>query len=250
MQRLCKTTNIQWVCHHLHLDKAYTITPEILDASHVHMKEKWRLMRDIKEKYTLSSMQARMMHAVNFLVNQGCTKMRTFVDVDTCVGMVPLESALNVQKYWASQGVELQIGTQLLEGLECRENRELFEEAVQYVDFVGCLPSRDSNPEEHLNIVFDLACRTGKDVEAHLDQCNVPHERETELFCKTVENHGHQGKSRACPLAAPAQRAASASFATSSLSNRPRRASAGGPAACIRGPEALEPHHCAFEQPA
>ena len=37
----------------------------------------------------------------------------------------------------------------------------------------------------------------GKDIEAHLDQCNIPSEKETELFCDFVEKYKYQGKSRA-----------------------------------------------------
>ena len=36
-----------------------------------------------------------------------------------------------------------------------------------------------------------------KPVEAHLDQCNIPTEKETELFCDFVEKYNYQGKARA-----------------------------------------------------
>ena len=85
----------------------------------------------------------------------------------------------------------------LLEGLETQENIDLFNEAAELVDFIGCLPSRDSSPEKHLDIVFSKAQELGKDVEAHLDQCNIPTEKETELFCDYVEKYNYQGKSRA-----------------------------------------------------
>ena len=131
------------------------------------------------------------------IMKQGCRKMRTFIDIDNIVGLAPLYTAIDVKNYWKPRGIELQLGTQLLEGLETPENIKLFDEAAELVDFIGCLPSRDTSPEKHLDIVFSKASDMGKDIEAHLDQCNIPSEKETELFCDFVEKYKYQGKSRA-----------------------------------------------------
>ena len=197
MNRLINTKNINWICHHLHIDKSKTITPKLLDESLKHMKAKWFIMRDIKKNYTEEELENRMLDTTKLLVNQGCKKMRTFIDVDNIVGLDCLHVANKVKKYWKNNDVELQIGTQLLEGLEQKQNIELFNEASNYVDFIGCLPSRDNNPEKHLDIVFSKAQELNLDVEAHLDQLNVPIEKETEMFCDFVEKYDYQGKSRA-----------------------------------------------------
>ena len=89
------------------------------------------------------------------------------------------------------------MGTQPLEGLETQENIDLFNQAAPHVDFIGCLPSRDKSPSTHLDIVFSKAKELNKPVEAHLDQCNIPTEKETELFCDFVEKYHYQGKARA-----------------------------------------------------
>ena len=196
MNRLLKLRNTKFACHHLHLDKSKTITPELLDKSLTHMKEKWILMREIKEKYTNTSLEERMLSTTHHLVSQGCNNMRTFIDVDHIVGLEPLKVANKVKQYWKKLGINLQVGTQLLEGLDTRENIDLFNKSLKYVDFIGCLPSRDKDPEKHLDIVFEKAKQLNMDVEAHLDQCNIPSERETEMFCDWVEKYQHQGKSR------------------------------------------------------
>ena len=197
MQRLLKTKNINWVCHHLHIDKSKTITSKLLDDSVKHMKAKWFIMRDIKDNYTNDDLKDRMMDTTKTLVAQGCNKMRTFIDVDNIVGLNALHVANDVKKYWAKNNVELQIGTQLLEGLQIQKNIDLFYDACNYIDFVGCLPSRDNDREKHLDIVFSKAQELNLDVEAHLDQLNVPIEKETEMFCDFVEKYDYQGKSRA-----------------------------------------------------
>lgn len=197
MKRIFNTNLIKWRCHHLHLDKSKTITPEYLNKSVKHMKEKWFLMREIKQKYTDNDLRERMNDTSSQLVEQNCLKMRTFVDVDTIVGLKPLKAALDIKKAWKPYNVELQVGTQLLEGLNSRDSVDLFNEASKMVDFIGCLPSRDVDQDRHLEIIFDKASEYGLDVEAHLDQCNIPFERETEKFCDFVEKYNYQGKSRA-----------------------------------------------------
>ena len=142
-------------------------------------------------------MRTRIQSTSANLMRQNCLKMRTFVDVDNIVGLEPLKAALEVKKAWKPYNVELQIGTQLLEGLNSPESIQLFNEAAELVDFIGCLPSRDTDPRRHLDIVFDKASDLGLDVEAHLDQVNLPFERETEMFCDFVEKYNYQGKSRA-----------------------------------------------------
>ena len=197
MNRLINTKNIKWVCHHLHIDKSHSVTPQLLNESLAHMKEKWYLMREIKQNYKSKNIENNMLDTTTNLVEQGCTKMRTFIDVDSIVGLDLIHIARDVKAYWKYYGVDLQIGTQLLEGLDSSESIELFNKASKLVDFIGCLPSRDPDPSKHLDIVFSRASELGKDVEAHLDQCNIPTEKETELFCDHVEKYNYQGKSRA-----------------------------------------------------
>jgi len=190
---------MKWKCHHLHIDKSRTITPELLIQSQRHMQEKWKLMRDIKlsDSYKHYKLKLRMYSTIESLIKQNCNQMRTFIDVDNIVGLTPMKVALEQKIYWEKYGVTLQIGPQPLEGLETSENIELYEKSCEMSDFVGCLPSRDKSPEHHLDVAFSTAKRLGLDVEAHLDQCNIPSEKETELFCDFVEKYNYQGKARA-----------------------------------------------------
>ena len=52
--------------------------------------------RDIKENYTISNLKERMLKTTTNIVNQGCNKMRTFIDVDSIIGL-SLEAALDVK---------------------------------------------------------------------------------------------------------------------------------------------------------
>jgi hypothetical protein len=81
MKRLLNTNNISWCCHHLHIDKSKIISPEILYKSHVHMKDKWYLMQNIKKNYNKNDLKIRMIDTTTNIVNQGCNKLRTFIDI-------------------------------------------------------------------------------------------------------------------------------------------------------------------------
>ena len=197
MNRVLNLSNFKWVCHHLHIDKSKNMDVNLLKQSEVHMKNKWELMRDIKKNYVEKEVKKKMLATTTHLYNQGCTQMRTFIDVDNIVGLTLLDYAIDLKKYWKKYNVDLQIGTQLLNGLDNPEDISLFYKASELVDFIGCLPSRDINPSKHLEIVFDRALELNKPVEAHLDQCNIPSEKETELFCDFVEKYNYEGKARA-----------------------------------------------------
>ena len=197
LSSLIKKNNVQWICHHLHLDKSKTISLDILNQSETHMKEKWFLMKDIKQKYNDKDLYFRMNSTIDHLYKQNCFKMKTFIDIDSIVGLNPLKISLKLKEEWLKKNVDIQIGTQPLDGLETDENINLFIEACKYTDFIGCLPSRDKNKEKHLDIVFSTALKENKDIEAHLDQCNIPCEKETELFCDFVEKYQYYGRARA-----------------------------------------------------
>ena len=194
------TKRMNWVCHHAHLDKSRIISPKRLDIANSHMENKWDLMKDIKINYTNQDVYNRMNETVISITKQGCYKIRTFIDVDSTVGLLCIHEAHKLKTNWARFGVTIQLATQPLEGLAGNEtNIKLFEDATNICDIVGCLPSRDRDIgkfDEHLDIVFSRAQKLGKPVEAHLDQLNTPNQNETEIFCNFVEKYNYQGKAR------------------------------------------------------
>lgn len=198
MNKYINFSKVKWNCHHLHIDKSQTLNTQTFNLSQRHMTEKWKLMRDIKHQYDDNDLKRRMLLTTTRLVDQGCYNIRTHIDVDHIVGLLPMQVALDVKSYWKERGVNLQIGTQILEPLKIDQNRELFYKASEMADFIGCLPSRDGKDADyHLDIVFSKAKELHKDVEVHTDQQNIPEEKETEMVCDFVDKYGWHGKTRA-----------------------------------------------------
>ncbi len=191
--------NLKWVCHHAHFDKSNLITKDLLELSTSHMKEKWYLMKQFKINYNHDDLISRMEMSVRKLTSQNCRHIRTFVDVDSTVGLLCVNTMRELKNRWRNMGVDIQIATQPVEGLAGNsENIKFYEDAASVCDIVGCLPNRDGRYfDEHLDIAFTTAKRFGKPVEAHLDQLNVPYENETDMFCDFVEKYGYEGNARA-----------------------------------------------------
>ena len=126
--------NLQWVCHHAHLDKSLTMTQKRIQMSNVHMQDKWFLMKDIKENYTRQELAFRMDRTIRSIVSQNCNHIRSFIDVDNVVGLTCVEEAVKLKEKWKKRGVHIQLATQPLDGLVSKQdNIALFEKQQKCV---------------------------------------------------------------------------------------------------------------------
>ena len=78
---------------HVHLDKAY-IEPELPPNESGTLREAIGSIHDRKANYTIEGVRKRAVRAIRAHVHNGCTRIRTHVDVDTIGGLTPLEGVL------------------------------------------------------------------------------------------------------------------------------------------------------------
>jgi len=189
---------------HAHLDRAYTLTPDIWKQASALMEEKWILNREIKKKHTDESIQERLTYCIEDFIKQGITACRTHVDADSVVGMLVVNAAAKVREKYKDK-FTLQLVAHPLEGFLNTEGTEsdkskmdLFEEACAVCDVVGGLPSRDRAMKEgdkkHAEFLFSVAKNLNKDLDVHMDQENNPHEKDCEWFVDMIEKEGMQGR--------------------------------------------------------
>lgn len=190
---------------HAHFDKAYVITPETLAMTLDSMEAKWDIWKSVKAKYTHKNLVERMCLSAENMIAQGSKITRTNIDVDSTVGLMCIEAALEVKKKYKGK-LDIQICSQVLEGALDQKAQEWIEKAAPMVDVLGGLPSRDRpRQSEHLDYIFGIAKKYGKTVDVHIDQNNDPDERDTELLANKVIEHGLQGRVNAvhaCSLSA------------------------------------------------
>lgn len=189
---------------HAHLDRAYTLTPEIWKQASALMEEKWVLNREIKKKHTDESVQVRLTYCIEDFLKQGVTACRTHTDADSVVGMLVVNAAAKVREKYKGK-FTLQLVAHPLEGFlnadgtgMDKAKMDLFEEACAVCDVVGGLPSRDrAMPEgdkKHAEFLFSVAKNLGKDMDVHIDQENNPYEKDSEWFVDMIEKNGMRGR--------------------------------------------------------
>jgi cytosine/creatinine deaminase len=192
-------------CCHAHFDKAYVVTAETLQMTLEHMEVKWDLWKKVKEGYTHDNLVKRISLSAENMIRQGAKTVRTNIDVDSTVGMMCVEAALEVKEKYKDQ-IKIQICSQVLEGALNPKAQEWIEKAAPYVDVLGGLPSRERPRQgEHLDYIFSVAKKHNKTVDVHIDQNNDPDEKDSELLARKVIEHGMQGRVNAvhcCSLAA------------------------------------------------
>lgn len=183
-----------WINGHAHFDRAYTISPAILDQGHALMEEKWRLVDPMKRASSEEIYYHRIERAVNVMIRQGVAACATFIDVDPVAEFRAVHAALQVRKKYAGK-IRMRLINQVLKGVVDPVARKWAEKAVELVDIIGGNPSKDRpNAVRHLNTVMSWAKETGKMVHVHVDQENNPREHDTELLARKTIEFGLEGK--------------------------------------------------------
>jgi cytosine/adenosine deaminase-related metal-dependent hydrolase len=185
-----------WVNCHAHIDRAYTITQENFALSNKMRHEKWKLNDELRRNSTVEQIYDRMARAVERLLSQGVTALGTFIDVDCNIKDKAIKAAIKVRDEYKDQ-ILIKYLNQSSYGLldDSKQTLKWFEEAVSFVDIIGGLLKADKDrEEEHLDILFNAARVSGKMVHIHLDELNIPQEKETELVVKKIKEYELQGK--------------------------------------------------------
>lgn len=189
---------------HAHLDRAYTLTPEIWQQASALMEEKWVLNRDIKRKHTDESVQERITYCIEDFIKQGIVACRSHVDADSIVGMLVVTASAKVREKYRGR-FTLQLVAHPLEGFLNTDGTDfdkakmdLFEEACNVCDVVGGLPSRDralkDGDKKHADFLFHVAKNLNKDIDVHIDQENNPDEKDTDWFLDKIKENKMEGR--------------------------------------------------------
>ncbi len=187
-----------WVNAHVHADRAFTISPEKLEIYEKYqLKEKWDIVDEVKINATEEEYYRRISQAIELMISQGVTAVGSFIDIDPICEDRAIKAAIKAREHYKSQ-ITIKYISQTLKGVIEPEARKWFDIGSEYVDIIGGLPRRDEIyfglGAKHLDILMETAKKLNKNVHVHVDQFNMPGDRETELLCyKTIE-HNMEGK--------------------------------------------------------
>lgn len=184
---------------HAHFDRAYSVSMTDFAGAkgnvESHLHEKWKLVDGFKARSTEDDYYRHIVTALGAQARQGVQAALSFIDCDPVAGERALKAALRAKEH-AAQELKMRflIASQTLKGVLERAPREMFEKALPFVDVIGGLPGADKGREaEHLDVLLQAAKATGKRAHIHVDQLNSAAEKETELLCRKVMEHGVEG---------------------------------------------------------
>jgi len=185
-----------WVNCHAHIDRAYTLTQDNFQLSERLRSEKWTLNDELRRNSSVDMIYDRMCRAVETMLGQGVTALGSFIDVDCNVKDKAILAAIKVREKYQSD-MTIKYLNQSSNGLfnEAKKAREWFEIGAEFADILGGLLKADAGREaEHLDILLGTAKKMGKMVHCHVDELNIPEEKETLLLAQKTIEYGMQGR--------------------------------------------------------
>lgn len=184
-----------WVNAHAHLDRSHILDEENFKLTNASLKQKWPLPDKFKREASVDDIYQKMKLSLDSLVEQGAQAVCSFIDVDPIVEDKAMLAAKRAREDYADK-INIKFANQVVKGVIDKDAREWFERGAEFVDFIGGLPERDEGHEaEHLDILFEAGKRNGnKPLHVHIDQLNVPDQRDTELLINKTIEHGYEGK--------------------------------------------------------
>jgi len=182
-----------YVNAHSHLDRSYTASPEAMAKSNHHLFQKWKYVDDIKSESSVADFRERIGQALETQKFMQTQAICSFIDIDPVVHYTALTAAAIEAD--ECKDIKLILASQTLKGVIEQEPRRLLEDAIDGIDIIGSLPGADKGKEaEHLDIVMSWAKQTGKRLHVHVDQLNLPSEKETELLARKTIEHGLESR--------------------------------------------------------
>ena len=129
------------------------------------------------------------------MIEQGVQAIGTFIDVDPVIEDKAISAAIRLRENYGDQ-IKIKYINQVVKGVIDPAARQWFERGAEFADIIGGLPEKDEGKEaEHLDVLFEAAKKNGgKMLHVHVDQFNLPTQRDTELLVQKTIEHNYQGK--------------------------------------------------------
>lgn len=178
---------------HIHLDKACLL--DRCGHNHGSLGDAIRAVSAMKRDFTVEDVYARGAKVLERAIMHGTTRMRTHVEIDPRIGLRSFEAvqALRRDYAWA---IDLSLCVFPQEGLTNDPGAEdLLVQALRNGgDVIGGCPYTDTDPNAHLERIFDLAQEFDVDVDLHLDFDLDPSWWHLDDVCRQTERRNYQGR--------------------------------------------------------
>ncbi|TQF30694.1 amidohydrolase family protein [Bradyrhizobium sp. UNPA324] len=178
---------------HIHLDKACLL--DRCGHNHGSLGDAIRAVSAMKRDFTVEDVYARGAKVLERAIVRGTTRMRTHVEIDPRIGLRSFEAvkALRRDYAWA---IDLSLCVFPQEGLTNDPGAEdlLIQSLRDGGDVIGGCPYTDTDPDAHLERIFDLAQKFDVDVDLHLDFDLDPSWFHLDEVCRQTERRNYHGR--------------------------------------------------------
>ncbi|RTM03812.1 MAG: amidohydrolase [Bradyrhizobiaceae bacterium] len=178
---------------HIHLDKACLL--DRCGHNHGSLGDAIRAVSAMKRDFTVEDVSARGAKVLERAIVHGTTRMRTHVEIDPRIGLRSFEAvkALKRDYAWA---IDLSLCVFPQEGLTNDPGSEelLIQALRDGGDVIGGCPYTDTDPDAHLERIFDLAQEFDVDVDLHLDFDLDPSWWHLDEVCRQTERRNYGGR--------------------------------------------------------
>src|SRR5262245_34700841 len=178
---------------HIHLDKACLLGR--CGHDHRSVSEAIAAVAAMKRDFTVEDVYARGKKVIERAVVHGTTRMRTHVEIDPRIGLRSFEAikALKRDYAWA---IDLSLCVFPQEGLTNDPGAEelLISALRDGGEAIGGCPYMDTDPNAHLETIFNLAQEFDIDVDLHLDFDLDPSWWHLDEVCRQTERRNYQGR--------------------------------------------------------
>lgn len=182
-----------FVDSHIHLDKACLL--DRCGHNHGSLGDAIRAVSAMKRDFSVEDVYARGARVLERAIVHGTTRMRTHVEIDPRIGLRGFEAvrALKRDYAWA---IDLSLCVFPQEGLTNDPGSEelLIQALRDGGNVIGGCPYMDTDPNTHLERIFDLAREFDVDVDLHLDFDLDPSWWHLDEVCRQTERRNYQGR--------------------------------------------------------
>lgn len=178
---------------HLHLEKANVMQRKANRSG--TLKEAIAVTAELKPTLTREDIRERSIQVLRALVQAGTTHVRAHAEFDPAQGFTGLEVVLELREQFR-EVIDIQVVAFPQEGILKRPGMQaMMAEAMEMgADVVGGIPYNDVSPLEHIDFVFDLAKRYGKDIDLHQDFADDAEHMTIEYVARRTIAEGYQGR--------------------------------------------------------
>lgn len=178
---------------HIHLDKGC-----ILDRCTIEkgdLNEAVAETSKAKEGFTEQDVFDRASKVLEMAIKKGTVGLRTFVETDEKTELRSFEAIKRARDKYAF-AIDIEICAFAQSGLTTKpKTHELLQQALdQGADLIGGCPYKDDNPDEHIEMIFDIAEQFDVDVDFHLDFDLDPKGSTIPKVARETIKRGYQGR--------------------------------------------------------